>query len=116
MKKDILEFWIYILEVKNGNLYTGYTRNLNKRLTQHFSPAGGCKFTRTFRPVALRRCWKIIGTYSDAMTLEVFIKKQARQTKLDIISHPSLLWKKYSQKKDLTFAIKNCRKKFPLEK
>jgi putative endonuclease len=39
---------VYILECKNGRLYTGITNNLKKRCEAHLAGKGG-KFTRAFK-------------------------------------------------------------------
>lgn len=44
---------VYILRCSDGSLYTGVTTNLRRRLLEHNSPAGGCKYTRPRRPVVL---------------------------------------------------------------
>jgi putative endonuclease len=44
---------VYILHCSDGSLYTGITTNLQRRLLEHNSPAGGCKYTRPRRPVVL---------------------------------------------------------------
>lgn len=44
---------VYILRCSDGSLYTGITTNLERRLVEHNSPAGGSKYTRPRRPVAL---------------------------------------------------------------
>jgi putative endonuclease len=44
---------VYILRCSDGSLYTGITTNLQRRLLEHNSPTGGCKYTRSRRPVAL---------------------------------------------------------------
>lgn len=45
---------VYILECRGGRYYVGFTRNLEKRLAQHFG-GEGARFTRTFRPLRLLR-------------------------------------------------------------
>jgi len=43
---------IYIIECKDGKLYTGITNNLDRRIKQHNSGNGG-RFTRYRSPVQL---------------------------------------------------------------
>lgn len=45
---------LYVLECRGGRYYVGFTRQLAKRLAQHFS-GEGAKFTRIFRPLRLLR-------------------------------------------------------------
>jgi putative endonuclease len=44
-------YFVYILWLKNKNLYAGYTDNLKRRLTEHLT--GKVKSTRNKRPLKL---------------------------------------------------------------
>lgn len=44
--------FVYILRCADGTLYTGYTKDLNRRLKQHQSGNGG-KYTHSCTPVEL---------------------------------------------------------------
>ena len=46
--------WIYIVECSDGTYYTGYTRNVEKRIKEHNESKKGAKYTRCRRPVVLR--------------------------------------------------------------
>ena len=41
---------VYVLELQSGKYYVGHTTNLQKRVTEHFSPAGGAAWTRLYHP------------------------------------------------------------------
>ena len=44
--------WTYIVRCADGSLYTGWTKDLDKRLEAHNGQIpGGAKYTRTRRPV-----------------------------------------------------------------
>ena len=46
--------WTYIVRCADGSLYTGWTKDLDKRLEAHNGQIpGGAKYTRTRRPVTL---------------------------------------------------------------
>jgi putative endonuclease len=64
---------VYILRCSDGSLYTGITTNLERRLLEHNSPAGGCKYTRPRRPVALVYS-EAVASRSEAMRRESYIK------------------------------------------
>jgi putative endonuclease len=68
------KFWvIYLLECKDGSLYTGITNDLEKRLASH--DAGlGAKYTRGRRPVTLLE-FKTVESQSEALKLEYQIKQ-----------------------------------------
>lgn len=87
----IKKYWIYILLCKNNNFYTGYTIDLVKRYQSHLDGTGRCKYTRSFKPLKIAQSWQIMGSKSDAMKIERFIKKLPRSQKENIIYNPLLL-------------------------
>lgn len=89
MKKSI--FWVYILYCENDTYYTGYTSDIKKRYQSHIDGTSKCKYTRSFKPLRIARCWKIYGDKSYAMKMEAHIKKLSRIEKDKIIADPSLL-------------------------
>ena len=46
-------WYVYIVRCNDGTLYTGITKNLDKRIDEHNSGNGGAKYTRSRRPVRL---------------------------------------------------------------
>lgn len=85
------EYWVYILLCNNHTYYTGYTNDLDKRYQSHLNGTGKCKYTRSFKPIAIAQSWKIVGDKAKAMQLERSIKKLSRQEKESIIANPSTL-------------------------
>lgn len=86
-------YWVYILLCNNGNYYTGYTNNLDKRFQSHIDGTGRCKYTRSFKPIKIAQCWMIKDSKQLAMQLEKRIKCMSRCDKDTIISNPSSLSK-----------------------
>ncbi len=84
-------FWVYILLCSNNTYYTGYTNNLSKRYQSHLSGTGKCKYTRSFKPIAMVQCWTIHGNKALAMQIERQIKKLSRIEKEKLIADPSSL-------------------------
>ena len=71
---------VYILRCSTGELYTGCTVDLKRRVGQH-NRGVGSKFTRARRPVVLvyrERC----ENRSSALRREVQIKRMSRAGKL----------------------------------
>jgi putative endonuclease len=89
MKKSE-KYWVYILLCDNGSYYTGYTNDLQKRYQSHQDGSGGCKYTRSFKPVKIVQSWEIDGK-TLAMQVEAKIKNLSRAQKEKIIERPSLL-------------------------
>lgn len=76
---------VYILQCADGTLYTGVAADLEKRLLQHNGElAGGPKYTRGRRPVAL--LWSSpAADRSAAQQREAAIKKLSRPAKLQLV-------------------------------
>lgn len=71
---------VYILKCADGTLYTGYTTDLEKRLTAHNSPRKGAKYTRGRQPVTLVY-HEAFETLSEALKREIAIKSLSREEK-----------------------------------
>lgn len=78
-----MSFYVYILKCKNNKLYTGYTKDLQQRLTQH-NNGSGAKYTRSHSPCSLVYSEEF-ETRSLAMRREREIKKLSREQKLNAI-------------------------------
>ena len=63
--------YVYTLNLKGGNKYVGYTTNLKKRLSQHFS-GNGAQWTQKHGPVCVNSI-QIVSTVAYAKKLETII-------------------------------------------
>jgi putative endonuclease len=63
----------------DGTLYTGWTTDVTRRVTQH-NTGRGARYTRMHRPVALVYCEEVPDR-SAAMRRELTIKKLDRERK-----------------------------------
>jgi putative endonuclease len=72
---------VYILECKDGSLYTGVTNNIDKRMLAHAS-GNGSKYVKLkgFKQLLESRECK---SRSEAQKAEFYIKKLKRKDKLD---------------------------------
>lgn len=79
------EFVTYILECRDGTLYTGWTNNLKNRLKSH-NEGLGSKYTRSRLPV---KCvyFEKHTTQSEAMKREYQIKQLSRENKIKLINN-----------------------------
>lgn len=77
------DYFTYILRCADGSLYTGWTNDLQHRLTAHNS-GRGAKYTRARRPVTLVY-WETLSTKSEAMRREWAIKHLTRAEKLALV-------------------------------
>ncbi len=74
---------IYIIKCKDSNLYTGITKDLERRVKEHNS-GNGCRFTKYRAPVKLVHTERAT-TRSDALKREAAIKRLPRKKKLELI-------------------------------
>jgi putative endonuclease len=74
---------VYIIECKDGKLYTGMSNDINRRVSEH-NKGIGCRFTKYRHPVKLvygEEC----GTRSAARKREMEIQSFTRMKKLNLI-------------------------------
>ncbi len=83
-----IEHCIYILECKDGSLYTGYTNDLANRIEKH-ELGKGAKYTRGRGPFKLRY-HEAFETKEEAMQVEYRIKRLSRIKKLQIIQQQKI--------------------------
>lgn len=75
--------YTYIVECKDGTLYTGWTNNLEKRIADH-NDGKGAKYTRARKPVTLVY-YETFEEKKEAMKREYEIKHLNRQEKKKLI-------------------------------
>lgn len=79
-----MENYTYILRCSDGTLYTGWTNDLQKRVSAH-EKGTASKYTRTRRPITLVY-WEAYPTKQEAMRREWAIKQLSREEKLRLIT------------------------------
>jgi putative endonuclease len=84
-------YWVYILLCENNTYYTGYTNNLEKRYQSHLDGSGGCKYTRSFKPIKIAQSWEIKEGKGRAMYIERYIKNLSRVEKDHLVNYPNFL-------------------------
>ena len=83
MEKNSSSWYVYIIECKDGKLYTGITNNLEGRIKQH-NRGQGCRFTKYRSPVKLLYNEECISK-AMALSREARIKSLTRAKKLELI-------------------------------
>lgn len=78
--------YTYIVRCADDTLYTGWTNNLEKRITMH-NEKKGAKYTKSRTPVELVY-FECFDTKEEAMSREFHIKKLSRKEKLDLSKDP----------------------------
>ena len=74
----------YIVECSDHTLYTGWTNDLEKRITAH-NEGKGATYTKTRRPVRLVY-FETFATKEEAMSREYRIKRLSRRKKQQLIA------------------------------
>lgn len=78
------DWFLYIIQTKNGELYTGITIDTQKRLDDH-RQGRGAKYLRGRGPLQL--VWEVkVGEKRSALKLEKIIKKFTKSKKKLLIS------------------------------
>lgn len=77
---------VYMLRCSDGSLYTGITKDLERRLAQHRAGRAS-RYTRSRLPVAL--VWsREIESWGDALREEIRIKALSRMEKEALVGQP----------------------------
>ena len=77
--------YTYMLECRDGSLYTGWTNNLEKRVACHNAGKGG-KYTASRLPVKLVY-YETFETKQEAMRREYAIKQLSRKEKIKLVGN-----------------------------
>ena len=77
------DHYVYVIECADGTLYTGYTTDVERRVSEH-DAGEGAKYTRGRSPVTLRHV-ESFDSKSGAMSREYAIKSLARTEKERLI-------------------------------
>ena len=80
--------YVYIVRCANDALYTGYARNVLRRVAVHNAGKGG-HYTRAHLPVTLLASWSFV-TKREALREEYRIKQLTRKQKLQLIAAASI--------------------------
>ncbi len=75
--------FVYIVRCSDDSLYTGYTTDVERRVSEHNS-GDGAKYTRGRTPVTVVHT-ETFETQSAAMSREYEIKQLSRDAKLQLI-------------------------------
>lgn len=76
--------YVYIVECRDGSLYTGWTNHLQERIQAH-NQGKGAKYTKSRRPVKLVHV-ECFATKEEAMRREYAIKQLPRRKKQMLIA------------------------------
>lgn len=77
-------YFVYMVKCSDNTLYTGYTKDLVKRVQQHNSGSKGARYTRTRRPVKLVY-YELFKKQREAIRRERAIKSLSRVKKLELV-------------------------------
>ena len=75
---------VYIVRCADATLYTGIARDVDKRIDEHNHSRLAARYTRARRPVVLVYS-EVCDTRSEALRLEISIKKLPRRDKEQLL-------------------------------
>lgn len=75
--------YVYVIRCGDGTLYTGYTTDVSRRVTEH-ETGDGAKYTRGRGPITLRRV-ELYSSMSSAQSREYEIKQLTRSQKTELL-------------------------------
>jgi putative endonuclease len=76
-------FYVYILLCTDGSFYTGYTKNVDKRVRLH-KGGKGARYTKAHKPEKIAYV-EAFGSRAEAMRRERAIKKLSHQQKIELV-------------------------------
>lgn len=79
-----IKHYVYMLRCSDGSLYTGYSTDPIRRLSEHNNSSKGSKYTRSRRPCVLVHL-EIYDTKSEALKRECQIKKLNKKEKEGLV-------------------------------
>ena len=85
-KKETPSWYLYILRCSDNTLYTGITRDIERRISEHNGTKKGAKYTRARQPVEIvysQEC----ASHSKALKEEIRIKKLSKKKKEAIVKN-----------------------------
>lgn len=86
-KKSAISY-TYILRCHDQTLYTGITKDIPKRMSEHYyHKRQGAKYTKSRQVKEIMMVWES-NSWSAAATLEHYIKTLSRNQKLALINSP----------------------------
>lgn len=89
MRNEKVSGWfVYIVECRDGSLYTGIAKDVEARIAQHNGGPGGARYTRGRGPVRLIYR-EAAATRGDATRREAEIKRLPRAAKLALANTAS---------------------------
>ncbi|MDD2745485.1 MAG: GIY-YIG nuclease family protein [Candidatus Gracilibacteria bacterium] len=80
---------VYILRCADETLYTGATKDVERRIMEHNSDTIGAKYTKIRRPVSLVY-FETCESWSGACKREFAIKQLSREKKLELVREYTL--------------------------
>lgn len=82
--------YTYIVRCVDGSFYTGYAKDIVRRLRSHYFHEAKCaKYTRSHQVIELMALW-VTDSAMVAMRLESRIKNLSRPEKEELIQHPEI--------------------------
>lgn len=90
--------YTYMIRCKDGSIYTGITKDVERRMKEHKERGKECaKYTRTHPFLRLEAVFES-GSWSEAAKLEYAIKHLSKEKKERLIQSPGLVKELFAEK------------------
>lgn len=83
-------WYVYVIRASDDSLYTGITTDVQRRFTEHLSPAKGARFFRGRKPLEVVYS-ENHPDRSSALRREAEIKRLSRPEKLKLVKRGTLM-------------------------
>ena len=80
-------YYVYVIRCSDNSLYTGYTKDIKKRITEHITKdKKGAKYTKSHDVIKVEGLWTC-DEKGVAMSFECFLKTLKKSQKEEIINN-----------------------------
>lgn len=99
-RNSLSQWSVYIIQTRLNTLYTGVTTDVDRRFKEHQGTKKGAKYLKGKGPLTLMWQEKV-GSKSDALKIEYYIKQLKRKDKSALIEGRLLLDKSLLKEKSV---------------
>jgi putative endonuclease len=85
--KTVTPWYIYIVENKLSQYYTGICTDIERRFVEHQSSGPRCAKALKGKGPLVLKFWCIVDTHSEALKIEIWIKKLSKANKVKLVNN-----------------------------
>lgn len=85
--KTVTPWYIYIVENKLSQYYTGICTDIERRFNEHQSSGPKCAKALKGKGPLVMKLWCIVDNHSEALKIEIWIKKLSKANKIELVNN-----------------------------